>query len=511
MKKGSLFTATYQFFYVLDKYKFLYLLYGLIYNFKVFNIMSRILLMLFTIFSFNSFSQTCSVSLTLQYSSWGHNFVDFTAYFDSTKIKDIYLETGNGDTLRNFRYRCGTGKACINYNYLSTGDFDAIVTITDSLNQVCKDTIAVKIECVANFSYSYDSTNTVKYTNLSEPIDSLSFLWKANFNSSDSSKHYTYNYGKAGHVYPELVATLPNGKKCMKDDSISINVCDLEYHMKRDSLWLEIETFNTSFDSVQWNFGNAYQSSYFMESDIYPNSVRTLTLSQAYSYQIDSIYEVSVRTIDEFGNTCRDTLMVNFQACHAGFSKFLDSTNNKVILSNYSSGTPGTTFFYRFGDGFTANSSSKNISHSYSAYGTYYVCVTVQNFSNGQRCNETFCDSVGLDSLGNLKSNGFTVEFIDTLIVTSVEELELQSDKKLEGLKVYPNPSKNVFNVELSNVDTQLNRVEVELYSAYGSLILKYQLNSPVEKIDLSNYADGIYLLRLTLENKVSVRKLIKN
>ncbi|MAC95352.1 MAG: hypothetical protein CMC96_07610 [Flavobacteriales bacterium] len=112
--------------------------------------------------------------------------------------------------------------------------------------------------------------------------------------------------------------------------------------------------------------------------------------------------------------------------------------------------------------------------------------------------------------MGNLKSSGFTVEFVDSNFVTSVEDLA-KADAKLEGVTVYPNPSKNIFNIDLSKIDAQLEALEMELYSTYGGLILKRRLNNPMEQIDLSNYADGLYFLRLSLGDKVSVEKLIKN
>lgn len=475
--------------------------------------MKRILLLLFTLISFNSFSQTCSVSLAKLYSTWGHNFVDFTVNYGSTKVKDIFLETGTGDTLRGFSYNCGVTTFCENYNYDTVGIFSAIVTITDSTNQVCKDTVLVDIECIADFDYTHDSTNTVYFTNQSQPIDSLSFLWKSSYNSiGDTARHFTYNYGQPGHYYPILTATLPNNRKCYKQDTISVNMCDLEWIIRRDSLRLHIETYNTSFDSVFWNFGDGFYSTFFREIKVYsPSSVQMHTVPQPHFYQVDSTYSVTVRTIDEFGNTCRDTINVVYQECHAGFFKTLDTLNNRVVLGNYSSESPGTQYFYKFGDGSPGvNTSSKNISHSYSQYGTYEVCVTVSNFTNGQRCNDTYCDSVGLDSLGNLKSSGFTIEFVDSNFVTSVEDLA-QADMKLKGVVVYPNPSKNIFNIDLSNIDTQSEALEMELYSTYGGLILKRRLNSPMEKIDLSNYADGLYFLRLSIGDKVSVEKLIKN
>jgi hypothetical protein len=117
---------------------------------------------------------------------------------------------------------------------------------------------------------------------------------------------------------------------------------------------------------------------------------------------------------------------------------------------------------------------------------------------------------VGLDSMGNLKSAGFTVEFVDSNFVTSVEDLA-NVDVKLEGVIVYPNPSKNIFNIDLSKANSQSEALEVQLYSTYGNLILKRRLINPLEQIDLSNYADGLYYLRLSLGEKVSVEKLIKN
>lgn len=477
--------------------------------------MKRILLILLTFIISYSYSQTCSVSITKQYSSWGHNFVDFTINYDSTKIKDIFLETGTGDTLRGFNYNCGFGSiACESYDYDSVGVFNVIVTITDSMNQICKDSVLVDIECVADFNYSYDSSNTVQFTNLSTPIDSLSFLWKSSYNSiGDTARHFTHNYGQPGHYYPMYTATLPNNKKCFKEDTISVNMCELDWCIYRDSLQLYIETYSTSFDSVSWNFGDGFYSNSFYEEAVRFGSVWKNTVSPPRVYQVDSTYMAMVSTIDEFGNFCMDTAIVIYEPCYAGFTKSLDTINNRVVLANYSSETAGSRYRYTFGDGSAAVSSlSKNMSHTYSQYGTYEVCVTVSTLSSTHRvrCTDTFCDSVGLDSLGNLKSSGFTVEFVDSNFVTSVEDLA-QADAKLEGVTVYPNPSKNIFNVDLSKIDIQSEVLEMELYSTYGGLILKRRLNSPMEKVDLSNYADGLYFLRLSLGDKVAVEKLIKN
>ena len=72
------------------------------------------------------------------------------------------------------------------------------------------------------------------------------------------------------------------------------------------------------------------------------------------------------------------------------------------------------------------------------------------------------------------------------------------------GIIVYPNPSQGVFVVEIKQ------RMQVSITDLSGSSVYKSQLAIGSHNIDLSKYADGIYLLEAANENGSQVIRLIK-
>lgn len=73
-------------------------------------------------------------------------------------------------------------------------------------------------------------------------------------------------------------------------------------------------------------------------------------------------------------------------------------------------------------------------------------------------------------------------------------------------LSVYPNPSSDVFSI---NIDA---RGEIVVYDLIGKIIKSENIDSGITKLDLSNYPNGIYLMKMTNENNESrTIKLIKN
>ena len=75
---------------------------------------------------------------------------------------------------------------------------------------------------------------------------------------------------------------------------------------------------------------------------------------------------------------------------------------------------------------------------------------------------------------------------------------------------VYPNPSKNIFNVEWSNASS----MAYEIYDVTGKIIStnKYIDSTMNEvEIDLSSHSKGIYFMKIKLDNRESNVKLLKN
>jgi len=90
---------------------------------------------------------------------------------------------------------------------------------------------------------------------------------------------------------------------------------------------------------------------------------------------------------------------------------------------------------------------------------------------------------------------------------------DLVIDLISNSLEVYPNPSKGIFNVIISNPGPGI--ASVEMYNLNGRKILTRQynvsLNSNKFNLDLSGYPKGIYLLNVQINGSTLSKKVILN
>ena len=77
------------------------------------------------------------------------------------------------------------------------------------------------------------------------------------------------------------------------------------------------------------------------------------------------------------------------------------------------------------------------------------------------------------------------------------------NDEQEEGLLVYPNPARDKLFVEANGLGDLL------VVNALGQLVMSMELNSETIEIDLSNWADGVYLLRVGTKTGVSSLRFI--
>lgn len=98
------------------------------------------------------------------------------------------------------------------------------------------------------------------------------------------------------------------------------------------------------------------------------------------------------------------------------------------------------------------------------------------------------------DSLGNCATSTVTLG-----ICSGVNQL------KEKITSIYPNPNTGKFLIDISYAS------EMEIYNALGEPIMKQQLVSGKNPIDLKLYTDGIYYVRIKKDNNWEYFKLIKN
>ncbi len=81
------------------------------------------------------------------------------------------------------------------------------------------------------------------------------------------------------------------------------------------------------------------------------------------------------------------------------------------------------------------------------------------------------------------------------------------SGVETRDIKIYPNPSKDIFNV---NCDCFDKSSSYKIYNALGQLIVEQKIFSITTQIDLSKYPKGLYYLKISSQNTHEIIKLLK-
>lgn len=195
--------------------------------------------------------------------------------------------------------------------------------------------------------------------------------------------------------------------------------------------------------------------------------------------------------------------------CAASYS--VDTTMSgagSVFIWNNSTPLPSASmqvsYLWDFGDGYTSNQPFPV--HTYSTSGIYAVCLTVMSVDSAQNaCTSTFCDTLGVDSLGNLiyknTQAGFTLNVLDPASI-GLEEA------RINDVSIYPNPASDVVFVEFGSAQGEVSWTITDMK---GSTVLAGTeiLNSTQLILDLKNLNKGFYLINLKAGSAVKNLKLM--
>lgn len=126
---------------------------------------------------------------------------------------------------------------------------------------------------------------------------------------------------------------------------------------------------------------------------------------------------------------------------------------------------------------------------------------------------EEFAD-VRYDSNGSTGDASITIKVYEQENASNYAEFTLSkatviSNLNVNKFKLYPNPVKDVFTVELNK---NLTHPQIVLTNILGKLVFKQNLNSNKNIIDISHLKKGIYLYSIINKNSViETKKLIIN
>ena len=241
---------------------------------------------------------------------------------------------------------------------------------------------------------------------------------------------------------------------------------------------------------------------YYEDSTVTSNSSGTVlayiidcngdTIIKMGSYSINPLLRLTVNLDFDF---CPNT------SCNALYfkSQLLDSLTRlpipfNVQITDLSTGT-GLSYLWDFGD--STSSTSPSPTHTYAASGPYLLCLTVSNTT----CSSTYCDSVTVDSAGNVKGQGFTI------VVGQGSVMGISGPvNRSYGISLFPNPASGVLYIGLRDSGIGFRKASVLTISGQETgLFTDGNRQSPTASIDVSSLPSGLYLLKLEGENGISM------
>lgn len=264
-----------------------------------------------------------------------------------------------------------------------------------------------------------------------------------------------------------------------------------------------------------WIFGDGSGTTTYNTDSTYHN------YSAAGQYQVCVIKNI----VDTSNNViyCADTTCLTFNIsgsttfCNASFYPDSSSGGGSLIIYNNSSPAHNntsyaTSYSWDFGDGGT--SAQPFPSHTYANVGLYEICLTITSIDASQNvCTNTFCDSLGMDTNGNILYKGTAAGF--SLLVQSPGGAMVGVDDFFDSkVEVYPNPARDRVRVVWSAEEKYSHTLEWQIMDATGRCWLKGKEDPGKEEfvnINVEPLTNGIYHLLLQSGKEISITKLMVN
>ncbi|WP_196889498.1 fibronectin type III domain-containing protein [Aureivirga sp. CE67] len=200
-----------------------------------------------------------------------------------------------------------------------------------------------------------------------------------------------------------------------------------------------------------------------------------------------------------------------------------------IVDGNYDEGSKGFDFELLFGDEQNSNSmlitqineqgQEEEIVIGYRiGYKQFNIQLPLEN-DEPQNVYQTY-EAVFSPVLSGNKSVGIHISAafdpyymtIDDIKIEETEEevtnpLNVSEEQSLlEGIKLYPNPTKGVINISSQNVISS-----VTITNLLGQTVVEKEVNNTMNTLDISNLPTGSYFVKVQVKDQVGTYKIIKN
>jgi hypothetical protein len=392
----------------------------------------------------------------------GVNITSFLSFTDN-QIKLVVplnvttsLFTG-GVTVRNKCSNTGSGGLTTIYN--RPPQLSSISAIKTTIE--CGETTTIFISGTTSFNTWY--TGSCGGTVISNSIVSL------DVSPTTTTTYYVANgYVGPGDCMSECLSITINVIPCNSVPPYIVSQSNNQTLCEGESVQLSVSAEGTPPPTYQWRFNGA---------NIFGATSSTYNINPTHSSHT-GVFDVVIT--NEVGSVV--STPINVTVISAPPVATFDFQINDNLLVNFTNNTQNaTSFLWNFGDG--NSSTQENPTHNFAQQGSYEVTLIAQNICGA----DTFKLNVNVQGLN----------------ILSLKDLEL---------KIYPQPAHNLLFVELPTQSTnQLTQLMV--YDLSGRTVFSKPIKNLAETtyaLDLSGIDNGIYVLRILLNNKIYQSKLIK-
>jgi len=190
-------------------------------------------------------------------------------------------------------------------------------------------------------------------------------------------------------------------------------------------------------------------------------------------YDTEGSYSITLTVSNQYGTSTEEFTDAVEVVALPDASFTAEQSDNLIEFT--STITNATTILWDFGDGTT--STEENPSHRFETNGTFEVTLTVTNECGTFFVTETY-----------------------TIISNSV------SERDLAKVNIYPNPTQDVFNIELTN--RERNRIKMDVLDINGRIVVSKSFDGSKYTLNVSDMSVGTYLIRLRSEQNVHYQKV---
>ncbi len=377
-----------------------------------------------------------------------------THYFtDATAV-------GSGCTITNWSWTFGDGSSSNMQNPVHSYTADGTYTVCLTVTAQCGKTICTKQVCqtfpvegcekdcnlTPNFEYSIDAdapctVNFYDQSILGRGCTFVSWHWNFGDGTTSSLQNPTHTYSADGTYTVCLTVVSQCGNQLCKEKicyQVTVKGCEVDCEVKpnfyvitNSSNGCVYEFFDLtnvgpgcSIISYTWDFGDGTSSN---------------LANPTHSYPGNGTYTVCLTVVAQCGDKfCRERICYsltvnNCNPCPCGIKPYFSYNVDKCTvqfqdLSFTNKCTKITDWDWDFGDG--TGSSLQNPTHTYSAPGTYTVCLTIVGNSGYEECKKTICFEVTvkecdadchceIDPSFDLDIKGCSVDFFDKTYISS--------------------------------------------------------------------------------------------